>query len=759
MFKKFQFQAIITLFIFLFSCVFLYSINALTKSNIDIELPNFYNLTSFINSNKYTQIDDEEIALNHQTINPSSTPILTEIGTVYLDEEALSFQIVNNNGYIWSSTINYENSDLSPNWKKRVRSGIHIESYNTNNANYAVMEEFVLSDGTQSTTTIIANGFESRITFGRSRISILLKVEFTKTGIIVAIPNSEIIEDGPYKLAAIKVYPFFGAFLEDKTPGYVFIPDGIGALVRYSKSKPGIIANYQKEIYGRNLSYNIETNLNRFVNDGTRIYAPVFGFVHGINQNAVFANILSGDEYGLINLYYAGKTTNYTTVFSEFVYRKTYKQPIDKAGNTISLLQNNPNKFDIKILYNLLEGEDANYIGMAKTYQKYLEDSHGLILNKKSDLNIPLQLATIGLEKKKGPLADQTVIMTTFNDYSQIINRLNQQGIDNIVATYKGFTGGGASWSAPKYEKISRKLGSSKDLEELINKVSEFYFVTNFVMGSSKSGGFSQYSDLAKKINDQYYQYQGLTDSKYFLEHHKTGELFQKSQNKLSKYNLNGLAIESMGNALYNDLSNDINLAEAVTLYYDLLKDSSMAIGLYDANSYLWSVITSYFDFPMYSSQYIPFSDTVPFLAIALHGKLPIFASNANFYANARDELLRLIDFGVYPSFVVTQESSKKLQNTELEYIYTSRFADIENSIITYYQFVNDALKYVMNAKVDNRKVIEAGLSVINYDNDYSIIVNYHHQPKNYQGHFITSKNYIVIDKDNAIVSGGWDHE
>ena len=759
MYKKFQFQAIITLLIFLFSCAFLFSINALADTNTDIELPNFYNITNFINSNKYTQIDGEEIALNHQTINPSSTPILTEIGTVYLDEEALSFQIINNNGYIWSSTIDYENSDLSPNWKKRVRSGIHIESYNTNNANYAVMEEYVLSDGTQSTTTIIPNGFESRITFGRSRISILLKVEFTKIGIIVAIPNSEIIEDGPYKLAAIKVYPFFGAVLEDKTPGYAFIPDGIGALVRYGKPKSGIIANYQKEIYGRNLGYNTENNLNKFVNDGTRIYAPVFGFVHGINQNAVFANILSGDEYGLINLYYAGKTTNYTTVFSEFVYRKTYKQPIDKAGNTISLLQHNPNKFDIKILYNLLEGEDANYIGMAKTYQKHLEKSHGLMFDEKANINIPLQLATIGLEKKKGPIVDQTVIMTTFNDYSQIIDCLNQQGIDNIVATYKGFTGGGASWSAPKYDKISRKLGSPKELENLINKVSEFYFVADFVKGSSKSGGFSQYSDLAKKINDQYYQYQNLTDMKYFLEHHKTEELFKKSQSKLSKYNPNGLAIESMGNALYNDLSNDINLAEAVTLYYDLLKDSSMAVGLYDVNSYLWSVINNYFDFPMYSSQYIPFSDTVPFLAIVLHGKLPIFASNANFYANARDELLRLIDFGIYPSFIVTQESSKNLQNTELEYIYTSRFADIQNSIITYYHFINDALKFVMNAKVNYRKVIDVGLVVINYDNDFSVIVNYNHQPKTFQGHLIEAKNYLVINKTNAIISGGWNHE
>ena len=55
----------------------------------------------------------------------------------------------------------------------------------------------------------------------------------------------------------------------------------------------------------------------------------------------------------------------------------------------------------------------------------------------------------------------------------------------------------------------------------------------------------------------------------------------------------------------------------------------------------------------MYSSQYLQFTDTVPFLAIALRGELDLFGANANFYAYARDELLRLIDYGIYPSLLL----------------------------------------------------------------------------------------------------------
>ena len=50
----------------------------------------------------------------------------------------------------------------------------------------------------------------------------------------------------------------------------------------------------------------------------------------------------------------------------------------------------------------------------------------------------------------------------------------------------------------------------------------------------------------------------------------------------------------------------------------------------------------------MYSSQYLQFSDTVPFLAIVLNG-CPF--ERAAILPHARDELLRLIDYGVYPSF------------------------------------------------------------------------------------------------------------
>lgn len=717
-------------------------------SLIDTPLPSFDVISPFVDSNKYTHSKTDEVALNQQMINPDATIISTDGGTIYLDEESLSFQVQNSNGYIWSSTIDYEQPDFTNSFKQRARSAIIVESYNTESSNYAITEENLFTTGTTVDTTINDHGFVSQIRFGKSDILIQLEVTFLANQIIVEIPQEAIDESGNFKISSIKVYPYFGAVHEADIPGYVFLPDGIGALIDYKAENPLVNTNYQKEIYDRNIGYNIEPDLSTFASGGTHIYAPVFGFVHGVNQNAVFANITSGSEYGLINVYYPARTRGYTTVFSEFVFRKTYKQPIDKVGNTIALLQSYPNEVDIKIEYNLLENDDANYVGMAKVYRNFLEDNVFSELKTTNQNNVPIKLETIGIEKVDGILFTQSIVMTKLSDFSNMIKELEAEGVDNIVANVNGFTKKGVTWSAPNYERLSSRIGNKAELEAISNQVSDLYLTTEYLMASSRSSGYNQYFDLAKKISDQLYMFESATDTKYLLEYSKVRSIFNSSIDKLSAYDVSGLSILSMGSLLYSDFNNQLYLKDQIAMMNELLSSYEKKLALYDVNAYLWGQIDAFYDFPMYSSQYVTFDDTVPFMSIALSGHMDLFGSNANFYPYARDELLRLIDFGVYPSFVVTQESSKLLQKTGLESIYSSKFSDLKPSIITYYDFVNDALKDVQNAQIIDRVVISSGVVKVIYDNDFEIIINYSSQSVIYESQSISPKNYLVIDSN-----------
>jgi hypothetical protein len=716
---------------------------AIEHSLLETGIPSFDVISPYVDSNKYTHEKSDQVALNQQAIFDEYLELDTDAGTVYLDEASLAFQIVNDNGYIWSSTIDYDVEGYPNTFKQRARSAIILESYNNNTTSFAITEENLFTDARNVIDVdLVTNGFHATITFGKSDITIGLTVLFTGNQIKVSIPEDEIVESGDFKISSIKVYPYFGAVLEDDIPGYVFLPDGVGALVDYKPTNPLIGTNYQKEIYDRNVGYNLTENMNEFISGGTKIYAPVFGFVHGVDQNAVFANITSGSEYGVINLYFPSRTRGFTTVFSEFVFRKPYSQPIDKIGNTISLLQQFNNSMDIEIEYTLLDGGDANYVGMAKTYRSYLEDS----LQSDTELqnDIPLKLDVIGIEKTKGLLFDKTIVMTTFNQMKDIVTDLESKGISNIIANYQGFTSSGVTWSAPKYERISSRLGNTKDLEALSLLLTDLYFVTEFNKASNQSGGYNQYFDLAKKINDQLYQYYSGTDIKFLLEYQQVEDVMEESMDRLSDYPMSGFAIESMGNLLYDDFSNQRYLPDLIQIYHEMLSSTELNIALYDVNAYLWDSIDNFYDFPMYSSQYVTLDDTVPFMSIVLSGSISLFGPNANFYPYARDELLRLVDFNVYPSFVVTHESSKKLQDTGLESIYSSRYEDIKLSVSSYYDFVNEALKYVIGSTIENREVYQNGVMEITYANGVIIVVNYTNQIVMYETETIAPKSYLV---------------
>jgi hypothetical protein len=713
----------------------------------DQPLPSFSQITDYVSSNRYTQVDDLTVVTSPYTVDPEHTVIPTELGNVYLDMSSLSFMIENERGYMFSSTIDFSTSGLSNNWQRRVRSAIHIYSYNTNTANNARTEEFILSENTSKTTRIIDNGFESTIRFGISRIAITLKVQFLSEGIVVEIPNESIVESGSFKIASLYVYPYLGAVKEDTIPGYMFVPDGVGALVRYPKA--ATTNPYAKEFYSPNLSFNTESNLNRMISEGTQLYAPVFGFVHGIEQNAMFATIESGAENGVLTINYAGNLTPYNAIFTEFIYRRIYNQPIDKAGNVITLMQENRNPIDIRIKYQLLVNEDASYVGMAKAYREQLISSNQLTRQTKSVGNIPLKLESIGLVKKDGILFADTIVMTKVNALRAMIESLS---MDNIIVTYDGFTNTGASWDGPTYGGLSNRLGSAKDIEDLKAQVSALYFVTDALKASSRSGDYQGFTDLAKKINEQSYRFVEIDHNRFLIKHSKVKSSFESTERRLSKYDVDGLAVHSLGNTLYADYGTGVSLGQSIELFQTLLSESTMKIALYDAYAYLWGQMDAYFDLPMYSSQYLSFSDTVPFIPIVLKGSMDLFGSNANFYDYARDQLLRSIDYGVNLSFVVTEASSKHLQDTALRHIYTSRFTDLKPAIETYYAFVNGALSFVQGQTIESRTILQEGVVKVVYEDDTTIYVNYLNQMVIAEGRVVLPKNYIVV-KQGVILS------
>lgn len=734
------------LLIGLFGTILLALGNNIYTSNLvadDITLNGFYESNTYIDSNRYTHLKSTELAENQIDIYENLEIINTELGIIYIDTESLAFQYQNENGYIWSSMIDYINEDLPMSAITSMRSALNIESYNTDNNNYTVTRENLFTIGTTINFTEIEDGFSADVVFGISKIKMTLIVLFKQDEIIVKIPNNSIEEDGRYKIKSVKVYKDFGSVKDNNIPGYMFVPDGIGALIDYKEDKLGV-PNYSKSIYGNSLGYNTFEYLNDYDENGYPIYVPVFGFVHGVNQQAVFANITSGSEFGNINVYYPSKNRGYSTIFPSFTYRSTYNQPVDQLGNTITLLQDFRNEVDVEISYNLLLNDDANYVGMAINYRDYLMDNNVEVKSNSSEM--PLQITFIGGERKESILFDKHVKMTTLDDILDITYDIKENITPNIVLTIDGFTSDGMTYEGPKYNDIARWFGSKQEISNLENQVNTLYLAVNNVMGNSKNGGYNAFTDLAKKINNELYAYQTITSEMYLLEHQKVINSFDETYNNLNEYNVDAFAYKYFGNILYDDFKNESYINQYISIIQDLLSKNNTKIALYQPNAYLYEYIDSYFDFPMYSSQFISFDDTIPFISIALSNLVDLYSPYANFLPQNRDDLLRMIDFHIYPSFIITQNSSSLLNDTALEYIYSSKYDSLALAIKTYYEFCNEALASTINAQIISRDVLIDGVIQINYSNDKTIIVNYTNEEYIYLNHQVLPKSYYVGD-------------
>ena len=518
----------------------------------------------------------------------------------------------------------------------------------------------------------------------------------------------------------------------------MFIPDGTGALIRYDAIPEDSYKNYYKEIYGEDISF-----ARSLLSEGEAIYLPVFGFVHGVNQNAVLGIIESGAPYAAISATHASKVLNFYTIYPEFIYRKTFRQPVNAAGHEITLLQNFRNDFDIDITYEVLTGNDANYIGMAKKYQSYLVNQ-GVLTNKTSIYNqIPLTLEVILNEKKRGVFTDEKIIMTKFKDYKRMMDELKDEDITNINSIMLGFTHMGFTYTPPYYESIDKDLGSLSIFDQDI--LDNMYFRSNFQYASSKVGNYNAYNDLALSISEQVFTSTGDNLSYNLLSPKASKRIFTNAIKTMNKKEIKNLAIEGIPTLLFSDYKNGMSSRDdVIKIYQSMFEDYNHKLALYQPNDYMFKYMDSYLVFPLYNSQYLSFDDTVPFLSIVLKGYVDLFASNANFYPNARDELLRLIDFGVSPSFIISEKSSHNLLETNINSIFTSRFDDLKESIVTYYNFVNGALEDVYNASIINREVLEDGIIKVTYDNDYQVYINYTSNDFSIDGQILRAKDYVV---------------
>ena len=109
-----------------------------------------------------------------------------------------------------------------------------------------------------------------------------------------------------------------------------------------------------------------------------------------------------------------------------------------------------------------------------------------------------------------------------------------------------------------------------------------------------------------------------------------------------------------------------------------------------------------------------------------------------------------MVEYGVYPSFVVTSAESTELYGTAQEPYYSTCFNDWEERIVSAYHFVASALDAVRGSRMIAHDCLKNGVIRVCYENGVQIYINYTDIPKQADGRTIEAGSYLVVEGSEA---------
>ena len=209
-----------------------------------------------------------------------------------------------------------------------------------------------------------------------------------------------------------------------------------------------------------------------------------------------------------------------------------------------------------------------------------------------------------------------------------------------------------------------------------------------------------------------------------------------------------GLALDAIGWTLYSDFREGSPLSReaAIPAYRTLLGESPLRLGFYRPNDYLWDLAQAYYDMPLGDNGYIYTTEPVPFLPAVLAGYVPYYGSALNFSSNLRADLLRHADYGVYPSYFLTEEVTANILNTPSNWIYTSSYDQWGDEVESTYAWLNTLRGPVKGAHIVARQPLADGVMLTRYSNGRQIIVNYTNTPYSANGLSVPALDAIVTE-------------
>lgn len=674
------------------------------------------------------------------------------------------------NGNVWRSFPNPEGWNDSENtgvWKQHLQSPIFIRYVEFNVQKHLIKETNLKEqEGSITDFKLTDSGF--KLTFSmpdigfKIPVEVRLKDDYVETkvidnGLIDGKTKEEMKKyeeknknqkDPNARIASIRLYPFLGAETSEQEDGYLFTPDGPGALIRFKNDRASTTSNfYNERVYGEDWAY----SHNNPFSIRKAIKMPVFGIKSG--NRAFLAIIQDGAEYASVVAAPSKSFSQYNWATAEYGYRYKFFQPTNsRKTEGIMTHAKERTTSDRSTRYYFLDKGAADYVGMANRYRGYLMDEMGMKPLKVEDNNISLQLNLLAADTKKGFIWDSYKPLTTTSQAKDIVNHLSSMGIHRLSIMYSGWQRGGSSVFGGHFP-VDSKIGGNEGMRDFTAYAhSKGHSVTldglSYSYNTNGRDGFRKNRDGLQDLGSVVIGNRGLTlVSPRFME-----KVILEDLTKMKELGVDGIMF---GGAVGQFLNSDYNEKYAASrkesreIQENIFRKTMNSLGRADVsqgNFYSLKYAKYVFGLDHEYSFDLFIDDTVPFAQIALHGLTVYSSGYANVTDNYKMYMLKNIEYGEVPAFILTYAQSQELIGTRsLESYYSTYYKDWSVEIVKQYQRFNEALGDVQDKFIVSHRTLEDGVKETQYSNGKLIIVNYNESPYHKDGISVGAKDFTVI--------------
>lgn len=650
------------------------------------------------------------------------------------------------NGNIWSSPLTLGEIDemAYSEWIAKEMRALFNFSYSNMELN---MGEIINSNNLIEEFEValfdVENGIGLKYDFPFLEISIAVEIFLDENSLVFNVPKDQISERGTWGLVHLEPLPFLGA-AQPGEEGYFFYPCGSGALF-YLNEKPKDILKHTFYIYGSN-----EVDFREF-RQRSSVFLPVFGIKK--NDNAFLAVIEEGKYDAAINLQPADWIVNLNRISAEFTFRRLFRDPRIE-DKQIYRLNTNMIKGDRSIRYFFLNGDKADYSGMANVYRDYL-----LRNNKISRAINPGDTRPVGVSFFMGitedrVLFDRFVHATRTEEARQILETLTKKGVNQIDVNLIGWQRGGYGHNHLLRPGIDGRLGGQGGLNDLNQFIRDngfnLFLQSNFVIITEETEGFTPRRDMVYQANGM-----AVSNERQIVFLLNAASAWDKLANNyvssIGNKGVGGLSFEFFGINLYQDYNENNYLTRQQTAEFwgKILDETKKQIGqaaVSGGNAYVLQSATRLFDIPMNDNGYFVTTRSVPFFQMVVHGLIPYSSTQpGNLFHDFSKQKLKWVEYGYMPYFALTYQKPSVLRNTRYNHLFSSYHEDWVDTIAEVYEEFNERLGHLWSQQILEHEQLMDDVYAVTYEDGTKIFINYRTTPVQIGNHSIDPVDFLVV--------------